>query len=204
MADFDKAIALQPDQARSYITRGTVKKRKGDRAGALADYAQGLKLDPNAPLAYSMRGWLYYNTQEFTNALADFRKFTQLSLTNDEAHYYVWMSRARLGETDAATKELQRYLGSRGGADDWLFKMGSFLTGQLSEAEFFKAAESDSRRSKEHLCEAYFYAGTKRLVTGDTAGAETAFRNCVTTDVKNFIEYQSAVAQLAFLNKGQK
>ena len=72
MADFDKAIALQPDQARSYITRGTVKKRKGDRAGALADYAQGLKLDPNAPLAYSMRGWLYYNTQEFTNALADF------------------------------------------------------------------------------------------------------------------------------------
>jgi lipoprotein NlpI len=78
------------------------------------------------------------------------------------------------------------------------------LAGQVTEADFLKAATSvDKAKDAEQHCEAYYFAGTKRLLDGDKATAQDYFEKCVATGVKNFTEYQSAVAELKRLGAGK-
>ena len=89
-------------------------------------------------------------------------------------------------------------------ADNWHWKLGQFLTGRIKEPELFKAAESpDTRTDTERHCEAWFYAGTKRLLAGDQASASKYFENCVATHMEALIEYGSAVHELRFLKAGR-
>lgn len=149
---------------------------------------------------YHSRGCLYYNAQNFTNALADFKKAWQLkSQTPDYSHYRAWLIRARWGEAPAATQELATYLQYRtnGKPGDWSSTVGRFLAGQISEDDFLKAAENpNAQTGREQRCEAWFYAGTKRLIAGDTATAADDFKKCLATGVVSFEEYTSAEAEL--------
>jgi len=72
-----------------------------------------------------------------------------------------------------------------------------FLAGQLSEVDFIEAA-ADPNRGLDPIqhCDAWFYAGSKRLVAGDKSGAGHCFRKCAATNVKALEEYQSAGEEL--------
>jgi len=88
--------------------------------------------------------------------------------------------------------------------EEWLSKIGAYLAGRMTEAELLKAAEnSDKKKDGEQHCEAYFYAGTMRLIAGDKTGATDFLERCVATGVEDFMEYRSAVAELKTL-KGEK
>ena len=70
----------------------------------------------------------------------------------------------------------------------------------LSEADFFKAAEAgDVNTDREQKCEAYFYAGSRRLIEGDRKTAREYFQQCLGTGVTSFTEYQSAGVELKAL-----
>jgi hypothetical protein len=169
----------------------------------LTDYTKAIELDPNNGPAYYDRGCLYFNLHKFSEALADFRNSCELgSDSQDYSCYRVWLIRARSGEKEAATRELEAYLERRkaGKPDDWPSKVGRFLAGHLTEADFLNAAaDTNVRIDREQHCEAYFYVGSKRLVEGDKTAAANYFKKCVATDVKQFGEYQSAEAELEFL-----
>jgi Flp pilus assembly protein TadD len=47
--DFDRAIALSPDNAAAYAARGVARLCMGDRAGARQAFARSLELDPSQP-----------------------------------------------------------------------------------------------------------------------------------------------------------
>jgi lipoprotein NlpI len=84
--------------------------------------------------------------------------------------------------------------------NDWPSKVGRFLVGQLSEADFLKAAaNTNSQTDREQHCEAYFYAGIKHLIENDNTIAADYFKKCLATDVKDFTEYESAEAELKLL-----
>jgi lipoprotein NlpI len=206
LADFNKAIEIKPDFTEIYCFRGYVKQCKGDLDGALTDYNKVIDLNSKfAPAVYSMRGLLNYNLHKFTDALVDFRKSCELNSDakiQDYSHFYIWLIRARLGEQDSATKELQTYLDNRktGTSDEWPPNVARLLTGQLTEPDFFKAAEnSDQQTDKRQHCEAYFYAGSKRLIEGDKTAATDYFDKCLATGCKNLSEYNSAAAELKSL-----
>jgi tetratricopeptide (TPR) repeat protein len=206
LADFDKMIALDPEVIVSYASRAEARRAKGDLRGALADSTKLIALAPKDPRGYITRGWLYYQNHAFTNALLDFQKGRDLDLTNAYVHVATWMSRARLGETAVATKELQSYIDHRGtkGQNEWVSKVARFLAGQLTEAEIFISVANDDKEIENgQRCEAYFYVGTKRLIGGDKTAARKNFEKCVETSAKSFDEYQGALAELKFLN-GEK
>ena len=163
---------------------------------------------PQAPVLqtgadYHAQGCADYNSRRFTNALADFRKSCELGSDNQDYSYFrIWLIRARLGETEAATQELTAYLENRktGKPDDWPSKVGRFLAGQLSESDFLKAADDPSlQTSKEQHCEAYFYVGSKHLIENDKMAAVDYFKKCLTTNVTDFEEYSSGATELLLL-----
>lgn len=152
---------------------------------------------------YHDRGCNDFNSRRFTSALANFRKACELgSDIQDYSCYRIWILRTRLGEKAEATKELTAYLEHRKpqSTNDWPLQIGRFLTGQLSEDDFIKAADSpNSQTVNEQHCEAYFFIGSKRLVENDAAGAADFFEKCQATNLPNYEEYQSAAAELLFL-----
>ncbi|HEY1661054.1 MAG TPA: hypothetical protein VGI03_01425, partial [Verrucomicrobiae bacterium] len=79
-----------------------------------------------------------------------------------------------------------------------------FLTGQLKERTFLATAADWPESSRNGCeCEAYFYAGEKRLINGDRSEAEKYFEQCVATGEKEYTEYASAAAELESLKRPQ-
>jgi len=207
IADDTKAIELKPDNvnlAAAYFARGIAKAAKGDLNDAISDCTKAIELKPDFADAYFNRGYIRYDSHDFTDALFDFRKAAELDSSNDYARFWVWLIRARLGERESATTELQTYLAGRanGKLDDWASKIGHFLAGQLAEPELLAAAKNaDQKKEAGQLCEAYFYAGSKHLFAGDKSVAEDYFEKSIATDYKAYLEYASAVAELKSLEK---
>ena len=52
-----------------------------------------------------------------------------------------------------------------------------------------------------NICEAWFYAGMKKLLGGDKAAAANYFKKCLATEQKDFTEYLLAEAELKALEK---
>jgi lipoprotein NlpI len=202
VADYTKAIEIKPDFADAYARRGNLKKEKGDLNGALADINKAIQVDPKFSWAYHYRGCLRYDQRAFADAMADFRKLLSLDPSRDYARFRVWLIRARQGEAAAATTELQTYLAGRPAAkpNDWTQEIGRFLAGQVSEHDFLSAANAGEHKTKEgHLCEAYFYAGSKQLFAGNKTLAAEYFQKSVATGASGYLEYASAAAELKSL-----
>ena len=53
-------------------------------------------------------------------------------------------------------------------AADWISRIGRFLLDQISEFDFLGGAtSSDMEKNRAQHCEAWYYAGMKRLLAGD-------------------------------------
>lgn len=201
IADYTKSMELDQDNyqdpsATAYENRGLARRDKGDLDGAIADYSKVIELKPDDPQAYWSRGCLRYDSHDFTNALADFRL-----LTGDGSAIRIWLIRARTGEMASATTDLQTYLTNRttGKPDDWDSQIGHFLTGQLTEDQFLAAAAKVDPQTDGALCQAYFYAGSKHLISGDKVTAKDDFQKSIATNQKYYEEYFSAAAELKLL-----
>ena len=187
--------------------RGNVKRIKGDADGAKADCTKAIELNPQYPLAYHVRGCMRYDLRDNADALLDFRKELEVASSSDYAGFRIWLTRARKGEAEAATAELQTYLAGRstGKPQDWPSKIGHFLAGQLAELDFLAAAQdADARKAAGQLCEANFYVASKHLLADDQAAASDYFEKSISTARKDFVEYSSAVADLKLLNAEKK
>ena len=47
LADYDRAIELDPDDPLAYFNRGVLKREMGAKEGALADFTQASAIDPD-------------------------------------------------------------------------------------------------------------------------------------------------------------
>lgn len=145
----DALLELWPRSAGVYRLRGRIRISSGDVEGGMADFDQALKLAPRDARTFTSRGMANYNLRSWANALADFRKASALpSDYSDYDAFRVWLLRARLGDSAGATRELQRHMRSHrvGNAAPWSLAIASFLSGQMSEQQFFAAAVSPSSR----------------------------------------------------------
>jgi tetratricopeptide (TPR) repeat protein/S1-C subfamily serine protease len=74
LADYTKAIELNPNYALAYNNRGTLYDDQQKYELALADYNQAIELNRNNAQAYYNRGNLYYDLQKYDLALSDYNK----------------------------------------------------------------------------------------------------------------------------------
>ena len=85
IADYTKAIALDPNFALAYTNRGLAYAKKGDVDRAIADYDKAIALDPNFVLAYFNRGVVYYEKGNKEQTIADFRKALEINPSDQDA-----------------------------------------------------------------------------------------------------------------------
>ena len=201
LADFNPAIELDPKNAAAYHSRGAAKAMKGDLTGALADYNRAIELDPKDAAIYNNRAGLLFSAHNWDAALEDYNRFFELSKEGqDYPRLYVWLIRARTGQTEMGNKELVDYLQQRGNDSDWLSTVASHLLGKISDADLLSAAKSENKNKESgQLCEAWFYIGMKKLIGGNKNGAQDCFHKSLATDRKDYTEYHFARAELKAL-----
>ena len=52
IADYTKAIEINPDFADAFLNRGMVKAKLGDNQGAISDYDRAIEINPKFVIAY--------------------------------------------------------------------------------------------------------------------------------------------------------
>ena len=79
-------------------------------------------------------------------------------------------------------------------------KTASFLLGKTPEADYLDSAHSpDAGTDQSQRCQAWYFAGMKRLLMGDKKGAIDAFQQCVATQQKDLSEFVLAGTELRAL-----
>jgi len=202
LADFSDAIARNPQSAAAYAARASARRQQDDNDGALRDYTRAIELDPHNALFVYARGCIYYDRQLWEQALVDFSKAIQFDPTHAEyARLRTGLVQLRLGhrrEAGVALRELSASANAE--PDDWARRIATFLDGEQSRGEFLTSAQSTySPDNKRRECQAYFYAGSLRLINRDLHGVRADFEHAVTIGPATVPEYWSARAELRAL-----
>ena len=73
IADYNKALELDPKDATAYNNRGFTYDNKGDYDKAIADYDAAIRLNPEYARAYNNRGFTYDKKGDYDRAIADYQ-----------------------------------------------------------------------------------------------------------------------------------
>ncbi len=85
--DYNKAIALEPDNALAYYNRGLAFYHLRNHTAALADFNKTIELKPEVATTYEKRGLILMYLKDYEGAIADFEQATKL--TPDDPYLYL-------------------------------------------------------------------------------------------------------------------
>jgi tetratricopeptide (TPR) repeat protein len=205
IADFTRAIEADPKHAHAWHLRGHARSSIGDPKGAADDFSKALEFDPDTEKYFFDRGCARYDAGAWKESLADFDAVcAKLPSYRDDAQIRMFFARSRLGQSQEAADGLANYLRSRpsGEGNSWYLDCLRFLAGQISEDAFLLRIPSVAGRPQpERECEAYYYAGTMRLINADVRTARSHFRRSLSTEKRKLYEYDGAQAELKALGE---
>ena len=170
IADYTKAIELNPKVAGYYDGRGDAYKAKGDLDKAIADYTKAIEISPKWDEAYRDRGLAYYAKKDYDQAIADYTK--AIEIDPKDARYYDERGDAykAKGDLDKAIADYTKTIE--------LDPKNSGYARSLGLARYdkgdFKAAAADLLRAVELKDDAYamLFRYLARTRAGDAAAPE--------------------------------
>lgn len=104
--EYDQAIALDPDNAALFTSRGDVHRTIGSDDAALDDYNRAITLDATYKVALNNRGLLYGRTGQYALAIADYDKSIELDPTNARLYFNRGNAQASIGTDESRTAAL--------------------------------------------------------------------------------------------------
>lgn len=110
LADYEQALALDPNNALTYTNRGNTYEALGQYEAALTDFNRTLVLDPNYANAYVNRGNAYASLEQYGDALADFTRALALNPNDALAYANRGAAYERLGQYAEALADYERTL----------------------------------------------------------------------------------------------
>jgi lipoprotein NlpI len=105
----NKAVAADPENARTYLLRGLVHEAAERHAEAIADFSKTLALDPQAVAAYHHRGTEQFKLGRIAESLADFDKFLEAKPEEKPKHWQRGISCYYAGRFEEGQKQFEGY-----------------------------------------------------------------------------------------------
>ncbi len=180
IADYDKAIQFNFDDARVYSNRGNVKNSLGKHQAAIADFDKAIQLNPDDAEPYNNRGGAKFRLGDLQAAIADYDKAIQLKTDCDKAvqlkadyagiYYNRGNAKFRLGNLQAAIADYDKAIQLKTDYARVYYNRGNakFLLGepQAAIADYDKAIQFNS-----YHAEAYNNRGNAKFGLDDYDGA---------------------------------
>ena len=108
IADYTKAIRLEPGDANAYYNRGLAKYYLGQYLAAISDYDTAIKLKPDDAHAYSNRGTAKHKLGQYIAAISDYNKVIQLRPDDASAYFNRGNTKRKLGQHFAAISDYDK------------------------------------------------------------------------------------------------
>jgi tetratricopeptide (TPR) repeat protein len=108
IADYTRAIELDPKDALVYSNRGNAYHDLEEYHRAIEDYTRAIELDPKDALAYYNRGNAYCYLKEHHRAIEDYTRVIELDPKNAFAHDNLGFAYLWLGNTQEAKNAYRR------------------------------------------------------------------------------------------------
>ena len=136
IAQFSKALEIQPDDAEIHYNLGVALFVKGDLEEAIAQYQTALAIAPDNAVFHNNLGTALYAKGAVDEAIAQFQESSKLQPGYADAHYNLGNALLRLGKLDEAIAQYRRTLEINPGHEEAHYNLGValFLKGNLAEA----------------------------------------------------------------------
>jgi len=108
LADFGRAIALDPNLAQVHYNRGITYDALRQYEAALIDFGRAIELDPTLVRAYYNRGTACYALQQYEAALVDYGRAIELDPNYAQAYHNRGNTYAELQQYQAALGDYER------------------------------------------------------------------------------------------------
>ena len=173
IADWSKAIAINPQYHVSYYNRGIAKNDIGDSQGAIVDYSRAIALDPEYADAYGNRGKARYDLGDNQGAIAD---YDQALAINPQGPYvdYVYHNRGnaklKLGYNQGAIVDFDHAIAINPRLAEAYISRGN-IKFNLGDTKDAIADWSQAIAINPQFAEAYYNRGTAKYLLGDEQGA---------------------------------
>ena len=141
IADYDMAVALDPQAALTFNDRGIVYFQMGQYERARNDLNWALTLDPGEKLALFNRGLLHFELGQYAAAESDFGAFVKQEPEDGEAWRRRGQSRFSLGNWDGAIDDYTKAIAIDANDTEAL----AFRCGAQINLEKYDRAEADCR-----------------------------------------------------------
>jgi lipoprotein NlpI len=196
--DFTQEIGLDANDADACYNRGHARYFKGDLNGALADINRAIALTPNLPYGYLIRGLIYRAQGDEAGASVDFQKSANSGVIYGAL--WLWIVKSENGNRGIARENLSYYLNKSGqsSSDVWPAPIADFCLDQITQ-EAMMAKIPKGAQEKDDSCEALFFAGVAKRLSGDNQGALDCFHQAIATGsvfVEASVEARRETAQM--------
>ncbi len=105
LADLERAVELEPENARYWYSLGMIYAEARQTENAVAALSQALEIDPEADTVYINRGLLYNVLGDMDAALADFEEADARGLVDFRINVIRGEYYTRIGDFDAALEQ---------------------------------------------------------------------------------------------------
>jgi len=168
IADFTKAIELDPKLAVAYDARGTAYFKTGEIKKSLADFDKFIALNPKAAAAHWRRGLTLYYADEFAKGVAQFTTSDKAEPNDVENAVWHFLCNARAQGIDKARGEMLKVKNDPRGL--YMMKIYEMFKGVAKPEDVFAAAEAGDVKDalrKEHRFYANYYVGMYYEAVGE-------------------------------------
>ena len=107
LADFNRAIELNPKDDAPYYNRAQAKRLKEDAGGAIADYTRAIDLGSKNPAAYNNRGNARAENNDRDGAIADYTRAIELKPDYARAYYNRAVTKQAKGDATGAEADFK-------------------------------------------------------------------------------------------------
>lgn len=196
IADFANAIARSHDSQKLAVyfdDRSGANWARHNWQAAIADATEAINRDAKHASAYRARAIAEYFAGEVDAAAADWNRAAALNPRDLYAQLWIFVTEKRQGKNAAA--ELAR---RTQGLDlsTWPGPLIRVARGDIRPDAIPMPVRTVAWQSRRDECERDFYLAEIALLSGDSGTAARLFRTAIATDVKEYIEYQAAGAEL--------
>lgn len=172
LADVDKSISLNKNEANAYVFRSEIKFRhNNDTKGALEDMNEAIKLEPHYAGYFINRAFMKYRLDDYFGAMADYDYALGLEPTNVTAYYNRGLLKMEVSDNNKAIDDFSYVLNSDSGHLMARYNRASlyYKTGQYKKA----IEDYDELLKAYPNFQAVLYARSEcKRMSGDVAGAE--------------------------------
>jgi serine/threonine-protein kinase len=178
VAEYRKAIDLQPDYAAAHNNLGTALATKGSMDEAAFEFGQALALQPDGAEAHNNLGALLKAHGKAAEAEAEYRAALRLQPDLPDAHTGLGVVLAEQGQAAEAEKEFREALRLKPDNPAAHYNLGALLAAQGKAAEA-EAEYREALRLQPDDAKAHYNLGVALFAKGRTDEAVAEFRRAL-------------------------